>query len=228
MTEDDGEAEARRLVGSQRTYYDLRAPDYADPDAPPDRTTPGEMPSELARQLIDELAPVGDVLELACGTGGFTSELIRHAGSLTAVDASPTMLERNEALVGPGVSRVCADLFGWQPTDTYDLVFFGFWLSHVPPSLFPEFWTTVRSCLKPGGRAAFIDEDTRAEAKERSRSDDGVPAAQRRLRDGRTFDIVKVFWDPPDLEEQLRGLGWRAEVRSVGDSFYFGTARPTA
>lgn len=224
---EDHDVEARRLVESQRTYYDLRAPDYADPDAPPDRTHPGEIPSDLARRLIDELEPTGDVLELACGPGGFTRELIRHANSLTAVDASPTMLERNERSVGPGVSRVCADLFEWQPTDTYDLVFFGFWLSHVPPGLFPEFWATVRSCLKPGGRAAFIDEDTRGEAKERSRSDAGVPAAQRRLRDGRTFDIVKVFWDPPDLEERLRVLGWQAEVRSVGDSFYFGIARPT-
>ena len=224
---EDPEATARRLIESQRKYYDLRAPDYANPDAPADRVRPGEMPPELVRELIDVLQPTGDVLELACGTGIFTGELVRHASSLTAVDASQAMLQRNEGSVGAGVSRVCADVFTWEPTDTYDLVFFGFWLSHVPPTLFPSFWRTVQSCLRPNGRAAFIDEDMRAVEKEREHFEDGVPAARRRLRDGRSFDIVKVFWETRALQERLRDLGWRAEVRPVGDSFYFGTARPS-
>lgn len=222
----DDSAAAARLIESQRRYYDLRAPDYANPDAPADRVHQGEMPPALVSELIDALEPRGDVLELACGTGIFTRELNRHASSLTAVDASPAMLERNGRSAGPGVTRVCADLFAWQPTDTYDLVFFGFWLSHVPPTFFPSFWSAVRSCLRPGGRAAFIDEDTRGAEKEREHSGGGVPAARRTLRDGRSFDIVKVFWAPPALEESLGDLGWQAEVRSVGDSFYFGTARP--
>jgi hypothetical protein len=54
----------------------------------------------------------------------------------------------------------------------------------------------------------------------------GVPIARRTLDDGRRFDIVKVFWEPHDLTSRLEGLGWRADVRRVGDSFLFGTARP--
>ena len=41
--------------------------------------------------------PAGEVLELACGTGLWTVELARHAASITAVDASPEVLEINRS-----------------------------------------------------------------------------------------------------------------------------------
>jgi demethylmenaquinone methyltransferase/2-methoxy-6-polyprenyl-1,4-benzoquinol methylase len=156
-------AEVRRLVESQRRFYDLRAPDYAEETRPPDRKVPGLADPATIRCLVDELDPQGDVLELACGAGAFTAELVRHAASLTAVDGSERMLERNRVAVSdPDVEYVCADLFAWMPTRRYDVVFFGFWLSHVPPPLFDAFWEMVRACLRPGGRAAFVDEDERA------------------------------------------------------------------
>jgi predicted TPR repeat methyltransferase len=37
------------------------------------------------------------VLELVCGTSLWTEELPRHAASVTAVDASPEVLEINRA-----------------------------------------------------------------------------------------------------------------------------------
>jgi hypothetical protein len=38
---------------------------------------------------------------------------------------------------------------------TINLLFFSFWLSHVPPARFEEFWALVRGALKPEGRAFF-------------------------------------------------------------------------
>ena len=70
----EGTDDADRLAGliaSQREFYDLRAPDFGD-EAVPDRRVSGMMASELGRALIDEFAPTGDVLELACGSGSFT------------------------------------------------------------------------------------------------------------------------------------------------------------
>jgi ubiquinone/menaquinone biosynthesis C-methylase UbiE len=75
------------LITSQREFYDLRAPDFGD-ETVPDRRVSGYMPSDLGRVLIDDFSPSGDVLELACGSGGFTRELVRHARTVTAVDAS--------------------------------------------------------------------------------------------------------------------------------------------
>ncbi len=217
----------RQLIESQRRFYDLRAPDYTDVTRPADRKVRGHISADTARDLIDELGPEGDVLELACGSGGFTRELVRHARSLTAVDGSPRMLELNRQTVAvPQVEYVCADLFAWTPARRYDVVFFGFWLSHVPPTLFDDFWTLVQGCLRPGGRAAFVDEDERARAYEAWHTDTGIPTARRTLADGTQFDIVKVFWEPERLQQSLHDRGWQASVRPVGDSFFYGVAEP--
>jgi demethylmenaquinone methyltransferase/2-methoxy-6-polyprenyl-1,4-benzoquinol methylase len=223
-------ADVRQLVESQRRFYDLRAPDFGDETRPPDRKVPGLIDAATVRDLVDELRPQGDVLELACGAGAFTAELVRHAASLTAVDGSPRMLERNRlAVAAPDVDYVCADLFAWTPTRRYDVVFFGFWLSHVPPTLFDAFWAMVRTCLRPGGRAAFVDEDERARPYEtwHHETEAGVPVARRRLSDGTTFDVVKVFWDPARLQASLHERGWDAHLRPVGDTFFYGEARVT-
>jgi SAM-dependent methyltransferase len=222
----EGADEVQQLIASQRAYYDLRAPDYGDVTKPPDRKNRGLLDSSEARRLIDEFAPSGDVLELACGTGAFTRELVRHSHALTAVDGSPRMLERNRSVVGDSaVEYLCADLFEWKPTRRYDAVFFGFWLSHVPPTHFDAFWSLVRSCLRPGRRAGFVDEDQRAQVYEVAHRDAGVPTARRTLSDGTAFDIVKVFWDPLDLETRLHELGWQARVEPVGDAFLYGVAQ---
>lgn len=215
------------LLAAQRIYYDERAPDYLDISKPSDRKVRGWLPDELGASLIDEFAPRGDVLELACGGGACTRDIVRHARSVTALDSSPRMIERNREVLGhdPKVSYVVADIFGWEPDQTWDEVIFAFWLSHVPPARFDDFWTLVRRCLSPGGRVCFIDEDERAAVKEDADLIDGVPVARRTLSDGRWFDVVKVFWKPEDLEARLRAAGWSITVRRVGDSFLAGSGR---
>jgi SAM-dependent methyltransferase len=217
---------AASLIASQREYYDERSGDYGDASKP-DRKVPGLISQALCRALIDEFRPEGDVLELACGTGIFTAEIVRHARSLTAVDASPRMLAINRRRCNdPKVTYVNADIFTWRPDRAYDAVFFGAWLSHVPPAAFDDFWAIVRSCLAPAGRVAFEDEDDRAAGHDDRYSVDGVPAACRRLSDGREFEIVKVFWRPEDLEHRLRSSGWDINIRRVGETSMYGAGRP--
>jgi 2-polyprenyl-3-methyl-5-hydroxy-6-metoxy-1,4-benzoquinol methylase len=211
------------LLRSQVAYYDARAPDYADASRPGDRPGRGLLPDDLPRALIDDFAPTGDVLDVACGPGNFTRELVRHARSVTAIDASPRMLERAEAeTAGAAVRYVEADVWSWQPDTHYDAIFFGFWLSHVPHSAFDLFWSNVRRWLHPGGQVAFVDEDTRGQANDVVRDVAGTPVAQRVLADGTAFDIVKIFWDCGELEQRLHGLGWDVSVRRVGDTFLYG------
>jgi len=167
------------------------------------------------------------VLELACGTVLWMVELARHATSVTAVDASPEVLEINyarlrEAGRETAVRYVEADLFGWRPDAAYDAVSFGFWLSHVPPERFEAFWDLVRSALRPGGRVFFVDSlgpATQDEKMRRSRDPQGHTTI-RRLDDGREFRIVKVFYDPATLERRLAQLGWRLSVRATEHLLY--------
>jgi SAM-dependent methyltransferase len=225
----------RRLVEDQRLYYELRAPDYggvshSDRNGGGDRSggRAAMMPEQLMAEIVDRLQPRGDVLELACGPGGFTQLLAAKATSVTAVDASPSMLERNRAAGGgERIIRVEADLFTWEPTTTFDFVFFSTWLSHVPFTHFDSFWDLVRRCLRPDGRVAFVDEDDRATNLDDLRIVDGTPVATRTLSDGRHYDIVKVFWHPGELEERLRTLGWAITVERVGETYLLGSGALT-
>ena len=47
--------------------------------------------------MLDRFRPTGKVLELVCGTGPWTEEPPRCVASVTAVDASPEVLELNRA-----------------------------------------------------------------------------------------------------------------------------------
>ncbi len=214
------------LLESQRTYYDLRADDYGNPSKP-DRKKVSPDDTELSRTLIAEFRPTGSVLELACGPGFHTGELARHANAVTAVDASPRMLEiARSRIEDPKVGFIQADIFDWQPDERYDAVFFAAWLSHVPLNAFEDFWALVRTCLAPRGRVAFLDEDDRAVGYDHRGSIGDVPTARRTLSDGRRFDVIKLFWQPEDLEARLRSSGWDIAVRRVGESFYFGLGEP--
>ncbi len=76
------------------------------------------------------------------------------------MDASSEVLAINQALPDDDARRgryVQPDVFAWQPGAQYDIVLFSFWLSHVRPDRFAEFWGLVRASLAPVGRVFSID-----------------------------------------------------------------------
>jgi demethylmenaquinone methyltransferase/2-methoxy-6-polyprenyl-1,4-benzoquinol methylase len=204
------------LLAEQIAYYRAVAREYED------HAIPETSPDELCAAL-EELGPTGHVLELACGPGMWTERLLRHAASVTAVDASPEMLERASARVGGDRVRfVRADLFRWAPDRRYDTVFFGFWLSHVPLERFEAFWSTVADCLEPKGRVFFVDDAHRTP--DELIEGEGSSTIERRLNDGTAFRAVKVPHRPEDLERRLEALGWDIRVRATASGpFYWGT-----
>jgi SAM-dependent methyltransferase len=74
-----------QLLAEQRAYYRALAPDYLDQGL--DLRGGAELTDAL-----DAFQPTGSVLELACGPGTWTRQLLRQASDVTAVDASPEML----------------------------------------------------------------------------------------------------------------------------------------
>lgn len=209
-------------IADQIAYYRARAPEY-------DATFAGAHDPALVAAL-DAIRPSGDVLELACGTGAWTEAIVRHpVRTVHCVDAAPEMLALHERRIRDDrVTREVGDLFEWRPARGFDLVTFGFWLSHVPPARFDLFWRTIDAALAPGGRAFFVDEDMRGLAHEQPGGDPDYPTVQRRMLDGRTMTAIKVYHDPDVLADRLRAIGWRAEVRSAGDRFYWGVARDSS
>lgn len=227
------------LLRQQIAYYRARAGEYDEwflrqghYDRGPELNARWFAEVEQVRAALDTFHPTGDVLELAAGTGLWTQRLVRTAAHVTAVDAAPEVLALNrERLKGEAASRVTyvqADLFTWAPDRRYDAVFFGFWLSHVPPERFDGFWTMVRSALKPGGRVFFVD-SLYAESSmgaDSRRSEPDASTVTRRLNDGQRFRIVKVYYRPEELHQRLADLGWDMTVSGTQTYFVFGSGAP--
>jgi demethylmenaquinone methyltransferase/2-methoxy-6-polyprenyl-1,4-benzoquinol methylase len=213
----EGSGDLEELLDEQVAYYRAVAPEYID------HALPFSGGAELS-EALDAFRPAGSVLELACGPAVWTSQLLRHATDVTAVDRSPEMLALAEAQVGlDRVRFVSADLFRWRPDRRYDVVFFGFWLSHVPSERFASFWSLVADCLKPDGRVFFVDDAYRT-ADELIEGEESS-TIRRRLADGTAYRIVKVAHRPADLERRLQRLGWSIKVHATTGPFFWGAGR---
>jgi demethylmenaquinone methyltransferase/2-methoxy-6-polyprenyl-1,4-benzoquinol methylase len=211
----------RELLDDQIAYYRARAAEYDATSQP--EGDPFAAHAEAIRAAISASIEGGHVLEIAAGTGQWTGLLAQRADTLVATDASPEMLKRNAAKTGdPRVRYEVADAFALEPTHTYDAVFFGFFLSHVPPNRFDAFWDTLDGQLRPGGRAVFVDE-ARHGLWDEDWIDEQAGLVRRTLRDGSVHRAVKVLWRPDALERRLSELGWRTTLQAEGP-FYWGTA----
>lgn len=209
------QSELDNLLSEQSAYYRALAPNYLNQGL----DFPG---GDEIVEALDAFRPTGSVLELACGPGVWTSQLLRHATDVTAVDSSAEMLAIAAARVATGQVRfVQADLFAWRPDRRYDAVFMGFWISHVPAQRFASFWAFVADCLKPEGRVFFCDDAYRTEDELIEGPDSST--ILRHVSDGTAYRLVKVPHRPADLESQLRRLGWHITVHPTAGPFYWGT-----
>jgi demethylmenaquinone methyltransferase/2-methoxy-6-polyprenyl-1,4-benzoquinol methylase len=208
-------------VVEQKRYYAERAPEYDDwwyrrgrYELEPDALARWRADVADAEAALEEFAPGGTVLELAAGTGIWTRKLVGLAERVVAVDANAETLALNTS----DAELVLADVFEWEPVERFDLVFFSFWLSHVPEERFDEFWSLVRDALVPGGRVFLVDSgagDTAHTGTDRANGEE-----TRSLADGRTFRIVKRRWLPGELAACVRPLGFELDLRDTANGHF--------
>ncbi|MEQ1863311.1 MAG: class I SAM-dependent methyltransferase [Micropepsaceae bacterium] len=225
------------LLAEQVAYYRARAHEYDEwwqrrgrYDRGPETTKQWRAEVEEVERALTRFAPMGHVLELAGGTGWWTQHLARVAASLTCIDASPETIAINRQRLADAnlalPAYVEADIFEWRPSERYDVVFFSFWLSHVPADRFDAFWRTVAAALKPNGRVFFVDNlrplQTGTPGTDWPPDDDGVQ--KRALNDGRTFRVVKLFYESDELAARLQHLGWRASCAATQRFLLYGEA----
>lgn len=236
------------IIRQQIDYYRARAPEYDEwwqQEARYDfgRHVRSEWKADISQLegWLDTFDLSGAVLEIAAGTGNWTTFLASRADRVVAVDTSPESLDINAGKqTSDNVEYEVADVFSWEPTEAFGTVFFAFWLSHVPTERFADFWSVVDRALAPGGMVLVIDsahpEHSRAHGPPFTRDSARVVAqtgtsvdlnaerSSRRLADGRSYTIVKKFWQPPDLTAALAGLGWAAEVGTTSWAFLHAAA----
>ncbi len=141
-------------------------PDYyrATQDSPPRETLTRAITlfeSEGARQRL--------AVDLGCGAGNDTLELLRRGWSVLAIDNEPEAIERVWARIADvphGRLHTNNASFADAELPPCDLVNASFSLPFCPPEQFPVVWDKIDTALRPGGRFAgqlFGVRDTWAE-----------------------------------------------------------------
>jgi SAM-dependent methyltransferase len=227
-------APADDLSGEMQAYYAARAAEYDDWYLRRGRYARGPVHDlawhtdlDAATLWLDALPLRGEIVELAAGTGWWSS-LLAGKGVLSIYDAVEAPLDRaRERLLAHGLRAHIHVRDAWaEPDRAVDALFCGFWLSHVPRARLAEFLALARRWLKPGGTFAFIDSrpDPHSGAVDQAVSSE-AEVSQRRLADGREFRVVKVFWQPAELEAALRAAGFAAAtVTTTARFFLLGSA----
>lgn len=222
------------LLSEQAAYYRARAGEYDDWWFRRGRYDWGTELNQrwfdeaaLVRRELHSLGPFEETLELACGTGIWTEQLLAISSHVTALDASPEVLELNRRKLGsPRVDYIQADVFAWEPGRAFDLVACCFWLSHVPADKLDAFLDKLRRATRAGGRLFFVDSlnESTSMVKDHDRPAVETGVRVRKLSDGREFRVVKVYYEPAAFTATLARHGFDATVRASGAHFLYGFA----
>jgi demethylmenaquinone methyltransferase/2-methoxy-6-polyprenyl-1,4-benzoquinol methylase len=81
----------------------------------------------------------------------------------------------------------------------------------------------VGEALKPNGKVFFVDSLLTQESTATNHSalhEQGY--SERKLNDGRTYRIVKIFYQSDRLEASLQSLGWTGKIDRTANYFLYG------
>jgi demethylmenaquinone methyltransferase/2-methoxy-6-polyprenyl-1,4-benzoquinol methylase len=215
-------------------YYSARAGEYDDWYLRRGRYSHGPAEDEAWRSDLDAAAdwlgrqPLhGRIVELAAGTGWW-SPILARMGDLTLLDAAPEPLEiARDRLAAAGRAAELKVRDAWaEPIGTADGLFAGFWISHINRSRLDEFFALAFRWLAPGGRLASIDSrpDSASSAQDHRPPEEDVQV--RRLHDGSTFRVRKIFYEPAELADAMARAGFTdIRVEVTQRFFVLGSAR---
>jgi tellurite methyltransferase len=121
----------------------------------------GRPPRPLLQAALDRWQAAGNepglAIDLGCGDGGDTFELLRQGWSVLAVDSQQAAIALVECGVSDGqrprLQTVVAD-FTTLPLPAADLIYCGWSLPHCPATQFTGTWRNIRAALRPNGRIA--------------------------------------------------------------------------
>jgi demethylmenaquinone methyltransferase/2-methoxy-6-polyprenyl-1,4-benzoquinol methylase len=154
-----------------------------------------------------------EVLEIACGTGWWTSHGAVQATSWLATDLNPETLALARAKPLPDCVRLAEvdayTLAGLDPMQRFSGAFAGCWWSHVALARLAPWLEQLHARLHSGARVVFLDNAfVQASSTPLSRRDaEGNTYQQRTLDDGSVHEVLKNF---PARDEALARLGPRA------------------
>jgi demethylmenaquinone methyltransferase/2-methoxy-6-polyprenyl-1,4-benzoquinol methylase len=200
-------------------YYSQRVAEYEEIYGRPERR------SDLAVLEAQVVACASDreVLEIACGTGYWTSRILPVAKRVVATDASLPCLLFARSRLGDRATLVLADAFLSPPVrGPFSLALAGFWWSHVPRQRLAGFLEGLHAALHPPARVLFFDNRFVAGSSTPvSPADAHGNTYQRRvLRDGTTHSVLKNFPSVREVAGAVQSCGGFDAVVSESTSFW--------
>ena len=108
------------------------------------------------RMLSSELRPEMRVLEIGCGTGYLTRELVHTGAIITAIDISPDLLEKAQGeIVAGNVAFLCQNAYDLNfEESSFDAVVGSSVLHHLEVN---EAISEIYRVLAPGGAVRFTE-----------------------------------------------------------------------
>ncbi|NWJ45154.1 MAG: class I SAM-dependent methyltransferase [Chloroflexi bacterium] len=231
-----------QLDGAMRLYYHETAAGYDDYWTrhgkfyePSSNAVFLAQVHELGREVTHFAASLPHTsgvraLDLACGTGWWTSQLARTLPSdahIVALDWSSAMLEMAHARLlelelVEAVSLIRGDAYHLPFADhSFDGVLLSFWLGHVPAERAAGFMQKVKRVLRPGGHILVLES-----APFPDRPDEEIQ--QREFKDGRVRGVLKIRYSPERLKlllEEVAGVGKASARLTTRKLFVIGWAQ---
>ena len=189
-------------------YYAQRANEYEKVYLKPERQQDIVRLKVLLRDLLRDY----QILEVACGTGYWTTVIAEVATSIVATDINAEVLRiaQDKQLSTQKVQFVQADAFSLSTAQgVFTAGLAGFWWSHILKSQLGQFLDVFHAKLASRALVVFTD-NTYVEGSNHpiTRVDaEGNTYQQRRLENGKLYEVLKNF---PDESEFQRILGARA------------------
>jgi predicted O-methyltransferase YrrM len=157
------------------------------------------------------------VLEIAAGTGYWTEVLASTAAEIVATDLNAeTIAIATQRDYGPApVALRTADAYQLQTVPgEFDLVFCGFWWSHIARADIPRFLAGVRGRTGSGVQLVLVDNRyvPGSNTPVSRTGPDGDTYQRRSLADGREYEVLKNFPSREQLAADLKSaatdLAW--------------------
>jgi tellurite methyltransferase len=117
----------------------------------------GRPPRELYRHVVRRFDAPGLAIDLGCGIGNETADLLNRGWRVLALDAQGEAINLLEQRISPEQgdrleTRVAS--FENLELPSADFIWAGLSLPFCPPDAFDELWSKITAALKPGGRFA--------------------------------------------------------------------------
>jgi SAM-dependent methyltransferase len=189
-------------------YYAARVAEYEDVYQKPER----QADLVKLRETVAAYFRDRHVLEIACGTGYWTSVIASTAATVLATDASPEVLAFARARLRslPIVRLQVADAYDLDKLEgSFDAVLAAFWVSHVPRDRLTFFLEGMHRRAGRGARVLLID-NRYVEGSSTPiafRDDDGNSFQRRRLAGGTEYDVLKNFLTRDAIVEAVKSVG---------------------